>query len=170
MTGEQSSLWLSSMRATVVSYRQMIDALTEQLADTELVARPAPGINSVAIVLRHLGGNLRSRWTEFLTTDGEKPNRDRDSEFLDWSGDRQSLMDHFERGWRSFEQALDAINDGNVDQTILMRRTPHGRPGGRTLCNTFDISCWSDRYYRPYGSPWRVALANGCSECIGIAQ
>jgi uncharacterized damage-inducible protein DinB len=125
MGAEQSSLWLSTMRATVVSYRQMIDAVTEQLTGAELVARPAAGINSVAIVLRHLGGNLRSRWTDFLTTDGEKPGRDRDSEFLDWHGDRQSLMDHFERGWKSFEQALDAIDDENVDQMIRIRGEPH---------------------------------------------
>ena len=125
MGAEQSSLWLSTMRATVVSYRQMIDAVTEQLTDAELVARPAAGINSVAIVLRHLGGNLRSRWADFLTTDGEKPDRDRDSEFLDWHGDRQSLMDHFESGWKSFEQALDAIDDENVDQTIRIRGEPH---------------------------------------------
>jgi hypothetical protein len=121
----QSSLWLSTLRATVVSYRLMINGVTEQLTDSELFARPAANINSVAIILRHLGGNLRSRWTDFLTTDGEKPDRDRDAEFMDWEGDRQSLMDHFERGWNSLELALETIGDDNVDQAILIRGEPH---------------------------------------------
>ena len=113
------------MRATVVSYRQMIDGITEQLTDAELFARPAARINSAAIILRHLGGNLRSRWTDFLTTDGEKPDRDRDAEFRDWEGDRQSLLDYFESGWKAFEAALDEISEGNVGQTILIRGEPH---------------------------------------------
>lgn len=113
------------MRATVASYRQMIDGVTGQLTDAELFARPAEGINSVAVILRHLGGNLRSRWTDFLTTDGEKPDRDRDAEFTDWDGDRQSLMDHFERGWKAFEQALETINDENIGATILIRGELH---------------------------------------------
>jgi Protein of unknown function (DUF1572) len=121
----QSSLWLSTMRATVVSYRQMIDGITAQLTDAELFSRPAAGINSVAIILRHLGGNLRSRWTDFLTTDGEKPDRDRDAEFMDWDGDRQSLMDYFERGWKAFELALETIGDCHADETIFIRGEPH---------------------------------------------
>ena len=71
------------MGDTVFSYRRMIDATIDQLTDAELFARPATGINSVAIILRHLGGNLRSRWTDFMTTGGEKPDRDRDMEFQD---------------------------------------------------------------------------------------
>ena len=63
--------WVNTMRETTVSYRRMIDATIEQLTDDELFARPAPAVNSVAIILRHLGGNLISRWTDFLTTDGE---------------------------------------------------------------------------------------------------
>ena len=76
-------MWLSGIGDTVSGYRRMIDAIVGQLSDEELVARPAPNINSVAIILRHLGGNLRSRWTDFLTTDGEKPDRKRDTEFMD---------------------------------------------------------------------------------------
>jgi hypothetical protein len=81
----------------------MIDATIQQLTDEELFARPSSAVNSVAIILRHLGGNLSSRWTDFLTTDGEKSDRNRDQEFMDWEGDRQSLMDYFDRGWKAFE-------------------------------------------------------------------
>jgi len=116
------------MRDTVLSYRRMIDATIDQLTDAELVARPAPGINSIAIILRHLGGNLRSRCTDFLTTDGEKPDRDRDTEFLDWNGDRNSLIEHLNVGWEALLSALGAINDTNIDTTIYIRGEPHSIP------------------------------------------
>ncbi|GIW99921.1 MAG: hypothetical protein KatS3mg111_3254 [Pirellulaceae bacterium] len=121
----QSTLWLSVMRETVSGYRRMIDGIVEQLTDEELFARPAAEINSVAIILRHLGGNLRSRWTDFLTTDGEKPDRNRDSEFTEWEGDRESLMEYFEQGWRSLESALQTIDEESVGDTIYIRGEPH---------------------------------------------
>ena len=125
MKNSNDIAWLVTMRNTVSSYREMIDATVEQLTDAELFARPAVEINSVAIILRHLGGNLRSRWTDFLTTDGEKPDRNRDTEFLDWDGDRQSLTEHFDRGWDAFECALKTIDDQNINQTIHIRGEPH---------------------------------------------
>lgn len=120
------------MRDTIASYRRMIDATIEQLTDDELFARPASNANSVAIILRHLGGNLRSRWTDFLTADGEKPDRDRDSEFLDWDGDRQSLMSHFDTGWGALEAAVESVDDKNVNHTILIRGEPHTIPHALT--------------------------------------
>jgi uncharacterized damage-inducible protein DinB len=120
-----STTWLDAMRETVKSYRRMIDATIAQLTDAELHSRPTEDFNSVAIILRHLGGNLQSRWTDFLTTDGEKPDRNRDAEFLDWDGDRQSLMEYFERGWSALVNAIESIDAENVGQTILIRGEPH---------------------------------------------
>jgi hypothetical protein len=125
MTDSQPTTWLPVMKATVSSYRRMIDATIEQLTDAELFARPSPGINSVAIILRHLGGNLRSRWTDFLTSDGEKPDRNRDTEFMDWDGDRQSLIAYFNNGWRCLEAALEAIDEKTAGQTIYIRGEAH---------------------------------------------
>ena len=122
------TIWLDAMRDTVSSYRRMIDASIDQLTDAELFVRPAPGINSVAVILRHLGGNLRSRWTDFMTTDGEKPDRDRDTEFLDWDGDRTSLIQHFNLGWDALASALESIDDKNIDTTIHIRGEPHSIP------------------------------------------
>ena len=116
------------MRETVSSYRRMIDATINQLTDAELCARPTPDVNSVAVILRHLGGNLRSRWTDFMTTDGEKPDRDRDSEFLDWDGDRNSLLQYFDSGWDAIVSALETIDDKNIDTTIHIRGEPHSIP------------------------------------------
>ena len=123
-----NTTWINTMRETAVSYRCMIDATIEQLTDDELFARPAPAVNSVAIILRHLGGNLRSRWTDFLTTDGEKPDRNRDAEFQDWEGDRRSLMTHFDSGWCAFEQAIESLNGDNIGKRIRIRGEPHSIP------------------------------------------
>ena len=82
MTSQINALWIETVSQTVSSYRSMIDAVVDQLSDDELRLRPADGINSIAVIIRHLGGNLKSRWTDFFTTDGEKPDRFRDTEFL----------------------------------------------------------------------------------------
>ena len=103
----------------------MIDATVSQLSDAELRQRPAPDFNSVAVLLRHLGGNLRSRWTDFRTTDGEKADRDRDSEFRDWDGDRESLLAMFDEGWQALTNAVQSIDKGNASDTILIRGEPH---------------------------------------------
>lgn len=120
--------WLYPIHETVTSYRRMIDATLDQLTDAELFARPAPDINSVAVILRHLGGNLRSRWTDFITTDGEKPDRDRDREFLDWDGDRISLIQYFNSGWDALLGALESIDEENIAATIHIRGEPHTIP------------------------------------------
>ena len=75
--------WQAATAETIASYRRIIDALVEQLSDEELHLRPNEGTNSVAVLLRHMGGNLKSRWIDFLSTDGEKPTRDHDQEFAD---------------------------------------------------------------------------------------
>lgn len=128
MSQTNHQLWIDTIRQSVASWRRLIDATVEQLTDDELRRRPAPGFNSVAVLLRHLGGNLQSRWTDFLTTDGEKPDRDRDTEFLDWEGDRESLIQYFNSGWEALTSAIDQINDSNIDQTIFIRGEGHSIP------------------------------------------
>ena len=120
-----SADWIQGIQATIVSYRRMIDATTEQLTDEEFFKRPAPEFNSVANLLRHLGGNLQSRWTDFLTTDGEKLDRNRDLEFADWKGDRQSLLEYFDRGWQALENATAEIDESNACATISIRGESH---------------------------------------------
>lgn len=124
--------WLDALRDSLASYRRMIDATVGQLTDSELVARPMTEFNSVANLLRHLGGNLRSRWTDFLTTDGEKEDRDRDTEFQDWEGDRESLLEFFDAGWKQLELAFDVIDETNLEQLIYIRGEPHTIPQALT--------------------------------------
>lgn len=122
------SLWLNASAETIASYRKMIDAAVAQLSDEELGVRPAPSLNSVAIILRHLAGNLRSRWTDFLTTDGEKPDRDRDGEFQEWSGDRANLLAEFDRAWDCLAGVPGQLNVANIDTPILIRGERHTIP------------------------------------------
>lgn len=116
---------IETIRQTVNSYRKMINETLTQITDEELFERPSEGINSVAIILRHLGGNLVSRWTDFQTTDGEKSTRNRDLEFADWDGSRVELMQYFDTGWNAFTHALSEINEENVDTQIFIRGEPH---------------------------------------------
>ena len=108
--------WLTATLEVVDGYRRMIDAAVVQLDDEELHRRPVEGINSVAVILRHLGGNLQSRWTDFLTTDGEKPTRNRDAEFEDWSGDRASLLNFFDSGWQTMRTSLAALSADDLNK------------------------------------------------------
>src|SRR5215210_855142 len=106
----------------------MVDGAVQQLTDEEFFGRKAEEINSVAIILRHLGGNLLSRWTDFLTTDGEKPNRNRDSEFEDWPGDRASLMAYFDSGWQTWRKSMESLAGDDLAKTVTIRGELHSVP------------------------------------------
>src|SRR5213080_2138033 len=81
--------------------------------------------NSIAIIVKHMAGNMRSRWTEFLTTDGEKPNRNRDTEFEDPPRTRAQLMEMWERGWKHVFGALAPLGDEDSVRKITIRTEPH---------------------------------------------
>ena len=79
----------------------------------------------MAVLLRHLGGNLSSRWTDCLTSDGEKATRDREAEFADWQGDRQSLLQYFNAGWEALLAALRMLDTAPADASLAIRGEPH---------------------------------------------
>jgi hypothetical protein len=117
--------WMQASLEVIDGYRKQIDGAQRQLTDAEFFQRPAEGINSVAIILRHFGGNLLSRWTDFLTTDGEKPTRNRDSEFEDWPGDRTSLLAFFDSGWQTWRRSIESLTPGDFTKTVTIRGEPH---------------------------------------------
>lgn len=123
-----NEIWLKAVLETIDASRRMIDGALNQLSEEELRRRPADGFNSIAVILRHLGGNLKSRWSDFLTTDGEKPNRNRDSEFEDWPGDRASLMEFFDNGWRTWRQSVESLTADDITKTVPIRGEPHSVP------------------------------------------
>jgi uncharacterized damage-inducible protein DinB len=120
--------WIAAVLETIDSHRRLIDGALAQLSDEELMRRPAEGVNSVAVILRHIGGNLKSRWTDFLTTDGEKPSRNRDSEFEDWPGDRASLVAFFDEGWQVWRTSIAALTSEDAAKSVTIRGEPHTVP------------------------------------------
>jgi hypothetical protein len=96
------------------------------LSDEEFFRRPGEQVNPVAIIVKHLAGNLRSRWSDLLTSDGEKPDRDRDGEFqLAVADTRASLLTAWERGWGTLFQTLERLRPEDLDKVITIRGEPH---------------------------------------------
>lgn len=81
--------------------------------------------NSIAIIVKHLAGNMRSRWMDFLTTDGEKPDRNRDTEFETPPATRAELMEMWERGWNYVFDALEPLTEADLTRTVTIRTEPH---------------------------------------------
>jgi len=81
--------------------------------------------NSIAIIVKHMAGNMRSRWTDFLTTDGEKPDRNRDTEFEAPPTTRTELQEMWERGWKYVFDALQPLIDADLLRTVMIRKEPH---------------------------------------------
>ena len=110
---------------TLVQMRKLkiqAEKAVEQMDDAQLVALIDPDANSVALIMKHLAGNMRSRWTDFLTSDGEKPDRDRDSEFEPGDDDsRQRLMAVWEDGWARVFAAIGALSDDDLSRTVTVR-------------------------------------------------
>jgi uncharacterized damage-inducible protein DinB len=100
-------------------------ALSE-LDDEAFFHRPGEQVNSVALIVKHLAGNMASRWTDFLSSDGDKPTRNRDGEFIITDADtRENLMAAWERGWEALFDTLDAMTDAELSRTITIRGEPH---------------------------------------------
>jgi GNAT superfamily N-acetyltransferase len=112
---------LSSIEAELRRYKALADAAIGQLTDAELTAVGPGGGNSVAIIARHIGGNLASRFTDFLTTDGEKPWRKRDEEFQAHHTRRRDILAHWERGWGILFDSLAALSDGELERNVVIR-------------------------------------------------
>jgi hypothetical protein len=102
-------------------YKALGDAALAQLSDGEVSRRPPGSGNSVAIIVWHVGGNLESRFTDFLTTDGEKPWRDRDQEFDPRVVTAEEVVGKWERGWRAVADALAALDDGRLTDRVTIR-------------------------------------------------
>ena len=96
-----------------------------QLSDEQLQLAIDSESNSIAIIVKHLAGNMRSRWTGFLTTDGEKSDRNRDSEFEAPPATRAAVLELWEAGWRAVFAALETLKDSDVGRTVYIRKEPH---------------------------------------------
>ncbi|MGQ0552453.1 MAG: DUF1572 family protein [Planctomycetota bacterium] len=118
--------WLADARAQLAKYRALGEAALAQVDDAAFFAATSPECNSIALLCKHLAGNQRSRWTEFLTTDGEKPSRRRDAEFEREPADsRASIMALWKAGWDLAATALASLTPADLLRTITIRGEPH---------------------------------------------
>jgi Protein of unknown function (DUF1572) len=106
-------------------YKKLAERAIDQVTDEQLFAALDEEANSIAIVVKHLAGNMRSRWTDFLTTDGEKPDRDRDTEFVNPPATREALLQAWEDGWGRVFQALEPLSDSDLGRTVTIRGEAH---------------------------------------------
>jgi hypothetical protein len=106
-------------------YKTLAERAMAQCPDENLFTALDPEANSIAIIVKHMAGNMRSRWRDFLTTDGEKPDRNRDTEFEDAPKTRKELMETWERGWKYVFDAMGELTDADLTKTVTIRSSPH---------------------------------------------
>ena len=108
------------------AYKKLADKAIAQLKDDEFFVTLDEESNSVAIVMKHMAGNMFSRWTDFLTTDGEKPNRNRDMEFvIEESTTKDDVLNYWERGWACVLGALEPLTPEDFEKTVTIRGEEH---------------------------------------------
>lgn len=117
--------YLTSVRKQFAYYKQLGDQTMAQLSDVELFALPNENSNSIAIIVQHLWGNMLSRWTDLLHSDGEKEWRNRDAEFESTAINRELLLERWEEGWQCLFDALDALTDADLERIIYIRNQGH---------------------------------------------
>lgn len=119
------------IESAIVSFRankNWADKAIGQLPDDKLRVALDPNTNSVAVIMKHVAGNLLSRWTDFLTTDGEKTWRNRDDEFIDSFNTCAEVLDYWENGWNRLFKTLEGLEPDDLAETITIRGEPHSVP------------------------------------------
>jgi uncharacterized damage-inducible protein DinB len=106
-------------------YKKLTERAIEQCPDEGLFRTLDVESNSIAIIVKHLWGNMRSRWTDFLTTDGEKPDRQRDTEFEEPPKTRAEVLEMWESGWKCLFDALTPLTDADQSRRVTIRTEPH---------------------------------------------
>jgi hypothetical protein len=125
-TASLATHYLADVKARFESIRTLAERAAAQVDDAAFLAPLGAEENSIALVMKHMAGNLRSRFTDFLTSDGEKPDRNRDAEFEQGAADsRSAILARWEEGWRILFDALDTIAPGDLARTVTIRGEPH---------------------------------------------
>jgi hypothetical protein len=117
--------YLNVSNARFQSVKQLGDKAIGQLSDEELRWSANDASNSIAIIVKHMSGNMISRWTDFLTSDGEKPNRKRDEEFLDTLSSKVEILGAWGKGWDILFDAIGNLNEADLLKTITIRGEKH---------------------------------------------
>jgi hypothetical protein len=126
MAADIASLYLAEAHRQMRGHKRLAEGAMAQLKDEELFVTLDPESNSIAVIVKHMAGNMRSRFTDFLTTDGEKPDRHRDQEFeLSPTTTRADLTKWWEEGWARVFTALEGLKPEDVMRTVTIRGEPH---------------------------------------------
>ena len=125
MAHKFSTSYLEDSIALFRFYKKMAEGAIEQVTDEQLFATLDEEMNSIAIIVKHMAGNMRSRWTDFLTSDGEKSNRNRDTEFLTPPATRADLTQVWNDAWDKVFEALNPLSDQDIERTVTIRGEPH---------------------------------------------
>ncbi len=126
MPHEFSTSYIQDSLAVFHLWKSLAEKAMAQMKDEDFHVAIDPESNSVAVIVKHMVGNMRSRWRDFLTTDGEKADRHRDTEFeMTEKLTRAQIMEMWERGWKYVWDALEPLNDADLTRTVYIRSEPH---------------------------------------------
>ncbi|HEY0174341.1 MAG TPA: DUF1572 family protein [Pyrinomonadaceae bacterium] len=125
MTDSLAEHYLEDAAKVFRGQKKLADGAVAQVGDEEFFRVIDPESNSLALIMKHMAGNMRSRWTDFLTTDGEKPDRRRDSEFIVEGEDRAAVLERWEAGWCTLFDTLASLKGVDPMRTVTIRGEPH---------------------------------------------
>ena len=125
MALEFTTSYLGDSLTLLRYYKNLAERAMEQVPDEQLTATLDEEMNSIAIMVKHLAGNMRSRWTDFLTSDGEKPDRNRDTEFDEPPQSRADLLALWDEGWACLFSALEPLTEADLERTVTIRGEAH---------------------------------------------
>lgn len=131
MTTQMDDVSKAMIDGGIASFRSnkgWADKAIFQLSDDKLHVALDPNTNSIAVIMKHVAGNLLSRWTDFLTTDGEKPWRNRDDEFVDTFRSREEPIAYWDSGWQQLFDSLTSLSPDDLAKTVTIRGEPHSVP------------------------------------------
>ena len=117
--------YLDSAKAEFKKLKALGDKSFAQLTDADFHIKPDAESNSIALIIQHLSGNMISRWTDFLTTDGEKPYRNRDKEFEENIQSKETLLNQWQQGWQVFTNTLDSLTGADMMKEVTIRGEKH---------------------------------------------
>ncbi|HVZ59774.1 MAG TPA: DUF1572 family protein [Terriglobales bacterium] len=123
---ELAGHYLDEVRRQFRGHKRMVEGAIAQVSDEEFFRALDAEANSIAVIMKHLGGNLRSRFSDFLNTDGEKADRRRDEEFvMDRHSSREQVMEGWEKGWAVLSEALASLTPEDIQKKVSIRAQPH---------------------------------------------
>ena len=125
MAHQFTTSYIAEALASLRQIKRQAEGAMAQVTEEQLTATLDGEMNSISTIVKHMAGNMRSRWTDFLTTDGEKPDRNRDSEFAAPPATREVLLEMWEQGWARVFEAIQPLSDLDLGRTVTIRGERH---------------------------------------------